>query len=139
MNQSACPYDPCHLAEADVRFQTGQVGGSEGGEGRQLPETADRTVKPPVLCYVTCLIEIVVEILVFFRCALCCLYHYKPYGTLFYHSVVAQFLPVYLTLIVADVDAMNLISLWIGDVSIEGTPAETERRNKEIVEEKDVE
>ena len=58
MNQSACPYDPCHLAEADVRFQTGQVGGSEGGEGRQLPETADRTVKPPVLCYVTCLIEI---------------------------------------------------------------------------------
>ena len=65
-----------------------------------------------------CLIKVVVEFVIQFAGTFCGLNHHKAYGTFLYHPVVAQFLPVYLALVMADVDAVNLISFRIGYVAI---------------------
>ena len=61
--------------------------------------------------------------------------HHETHGALLYHTVVLQFLPINLTLIMTYVDAVNLIALGIRYITIKGTPTESERRDKEIIEE----
>ena len=46
-----------------------------------------------------------------------------------------QFTPIDTSLMVGNIDAVNLVALRITDVAIEGTPTKTEGTNKEIIEE----
>ena len=85
------------------------------------------------------LIKIVDKIVVEFACPFCCLNHNKSHGALLYHTVVAQFLPVNLSLIMAYVNAVYLVAFGIWHIAIQCPPSESERRYEEIVEEKDIE
>lgn len=79
------------------------------------------------------LIEIVLEGFVDERGALGGFYYDEAHGGFVYHGV-AQGFPVYLALIVGDVDALYLVALGIGGIAIEGSPAEACGPYEEIVE-----
>ena len=70
----------------------------------------------------TGLIEIIAEVLVGLGSALGSLDHYETNGALVDAAVVLQFSPVDATLMVGDIDAMNLITLGIGDCAVECSP-----------------
>ena len=80
-----------------------------------------------------CLIEIVVEVFVHAAGTLGGLDHDKA-QRLSFDGGILQFLPVDVALIVADVDAMNHVSLGVFLVAIEGTPAKARGSDEEIVE-----
>ena len=92
-------------------------------------------VGPPGETVLTGLIEIVAEILVRLGGTLRGLDHHETDGALVDAAVVFQFTPVDAPLMVGDVDAVDLVTLRIADVAIEGTPTKTERSDEEIVEE----
>ena len=84
------------------------------------------------------IIEIIDEIIVNLTRSFGGFYHHETHGAFLYHTVVLQCLPVYLSLIVADVDTVYFISLGIGDVAIESTPSKSKWRDEEIIEEIDI-
>ena len=75
----------------------------------------------------TSLIEILTEILVCLGSALSSLDHYKTHGTLVDHAIVLQFFPVDMSLMMGDINAVNLVTSRIADISIEGAPSESKR------------
>ena len=85
------------------------------------------------------IIEIIDEIIINLTRTFGGLDHHETHWALLYHTVVLQCLPVYLSLIVADVDTVYFISLGIGDVAIESTPSKSKWRDEEIIEEINVE
>ena len=86
----------------------------------------------------TSLIEVVLKILVNDTGTLSRLDIHEANGILVDLSVVLQFLPVNLPLMVTDIDTMNLIALRVTGIPIERTPTEAERSDKDIIEEKDI-
>ena len=86
----------------------------------------------------TSLIEVLAEILVNLRGTLGGLNHHEADGELVDDAFVLQFLPVYLALMMADVDAVDFVALGIADVAIEGAPTEAEGSDEDVVEEVDV-
>ena len=80
------------------------------------------------------LIEVVAEVAVGLGGSLGGLDHHKAYGAMVYLAVVLQLFPVDTSLMVRDVDAMNLVAVGIAHVAIERTPAESERTDKEVIE-----
>lgn len=84
-----------------------------------------------------CLTEILFKMRVYARTPLCTLYHYKAYGTLFYHGILQKG-PVYVSLIVAYVNAAYLIAVGIFRLSIDCTPAKAERTYEKIIKSPDV-
>ena len=81
------------------------------------------------------LLKIVLKLGVHPVSSLCSLNHHEAHRAVVYHALIAQQFPVYFTLIMGNVNAVNLIAVWIGHVAIERTPTEPIGRDKEIVEE----
>ena len=84
------------------------------------------------------LIEIIFEFRVNARCTFSSLNHDKTHRKLVNHSMILKFLPVNIALVVWDVYAMYFVSFWIADITIEGTPTETERTDKDIIKEEHI-
>ena len=84
------------------------------------------------------LIEVVVKVFVHTAGPLCSLDHDEAEG-LSLDGGILELSPVDITLIMADVDAVNHVSLGELLVAVEGAPAEAGRTNEEIVEGPDVE
>ena len=84
------------------------------------------------------LIEIISEVLIGLGGTLGGFDHDKADGALVDGAIVLEFVPVDATLMVGDVDTMDLVAFGIAHVAIEGTPAETEGTHKEVLEEPDV-
>ena len=84
------------------------------------------------------LVEIFDEILVNLRRTFRSLNHNEAHGKLVYGSLVLQRLPVYLSLVVADINAVYFVALGVADVAIERTEAKAERTDEEEIEEIDV-
>ena len=93
------------------------------------------TTGEPIL---TGLVEILTEILVGLRRAFGGLDHHETDGTAVNHTFVLQFVPIDMSLVVGDVNTVNLIPIRIADVTIERTPAETEGTDENIIEKPDV-
>ena len=81
------------------------------------------------------LMEVVAEVLVDTTGTLGSLDHDKPDGALVDESLVAQLVPVDVALVMADVNAVNLVARRIADVAVQGTPTETEGADEDVVEE----
>ena len=82
----------------------------------------------------TSLIEIVAEVLVSLGSTLRGFDHHKADGTLVNTAVILQLAPVDASLMMGDIYAMDLITRRIIDTAIEGTPAEAEGTDEEIIE-----
>lgn len=102
-----------------------------------------RFVAPEMICptdkaILPCLIEVVNKPVIKFGRALRGFDHDKTDGMVVYKTVIAQHIPVYLSLIMADIYAMYLIVIRIGGITIQSLPSESERTHKEIIEEADI-
>ena len=86
----------------------------------------------------TSLIKVISEVLIQLCGAFCGFDHHKTDGTLIDAAIILQLIPVDTSLMMRNVDTMNLIAVGIVHISIKRTPAETERSDKEIIEEPDV-
>ena len=79
------------------------------------------------------IIKVVVEIVIQLVGALCRLNHDKPERATSYHAI-AQQLPINLTLIVRDVDAVYLITIGIVGITIKRAPPEPGRTHEKLIE-----
>src|SRR5574344_835570 len=79
-----------------------------------------------------CLKEIIIKILVKFRRTFRCLYHYKTYRASVYHCI-REFLPVYISLIMRNINALYFVSFRIFGISIEGAPTKSLWPDEEII------
>ena len=84
------------------------------------------------------LMEVLTEVLVGLGTSLRGLDHHEADGASVDRTLVLQLIPVNMTLMVRYIDAVNLVTLRVADIAIEGTPAKTKRSYEEIVEEPDV-
>ena len=83
------------------------------------------------------LIEVLTEILIQAAGTLGTLDDDKAHRTALDHRIV-ELLPVYLALIMRDINAMNLVAFGIHLVAIEGTPSETGWTDEEMIEQKNI-
>ena len=86
---------------------------------------------------VASLIEVFAEILIQAAGTLGTLDDDKAHRTTHDHRIV-ELLPVYLALIMRDINAMNLVAFGIHLIAIEGTPSETGRTYEEMIEQKNI-
>ena len=86
---------------------------------------------------VASLIEVLAEVFIQAAGTLGTLDDDKAHRTTLDHRIV-ELLPVYLTLIMRNINAMNLVAFGIYLIAIEGTPSETGRSDKEMIEQKNI-
>lgn len=86
----------------------------------------------------TGLIEIITEVLIGLSCAFRGLNHDKTNGTLINTAVVFKVIPIDTSLMMGDIDTMDLITFWVVDCAVECTPTKAKGTDKEIVEEPNV-
>ena len=86
----------------------------------------------------TGLIEIILEILVNLSGSLSSLNHNKSYGEFINSTLILERLPIDVTLVMTNVNTMNLIAFGITDVAIECPKTKTKGADKEIIEEIDI-
>ena len=82
--------------------------------------------------------EIVFEVLVCLRGTFRSLDHDEAYRTIVDTAVVLEFIPVDTSLMMRDINTMNLIAIGIVNSPVKGTPTETKWSDKEIIEEPDI-
>ena len=88
-----------------------------------------------VVC--ACLIEVFVEVIVHQRNALCSLDDNEA-DRVVVDIGIAQFLPIYLLLIMTDIYATDIVPLRILRLAVNGLPSEAARVNKEIIKEENI-
>ena len=86
-----------------------------------------------------CLMEVITEIVINDTGTLRRLHEDKAHRVLVDDTIILQFCPVDRTLVMTDINTMNLVTLRITDIAIKGTPTEAEWTDKDIIEEKDIE
>ena len=94
---------------------------------------APKVVSPPDKAMLARIIKVVVEIVIQFVGALCRLDHDKPERAPSNHTI-AQQLPMDVTLIMRDVDAMYLITCGVVGIAIKCAPPEPGRTYKKLIE-----
>lgn len=86
----------------------------------------------------TSLMEVIAEILVDDTGSLCSLHIDEAHGIFVNLPIILQLFPVNLSLVVADIDTVNLVAFRIVGITVKGAPAESERSYKDIIEKEHV-
>ena len=94
---------------------------------------APKMIGPPDKSGLTCLIEVIGKVLVELAGAFRGLYNNESQRATAHHGV-AQLVPVYLSLIVADVDAVYLVARGIFGIAVDSSPSKACRAYKVDVE-----
>ena len=107
---------------APLQFDVADEESGLVGSGRLCAEEMVGSASEAVLA---CLCEIVVEALVHLCGSLSGLYHHEADGALVDGATLAQFGPVDVALIVADVNAVYVVAFGVVDVAVECSPAQS--------------